>query len=202
MTGRPRSVSDEAIFEAVAAVISAVGPTGLTLAAVAERAGLTAPALTQRFGSKRGLLVAFATREATGVADVFADARAAHPDPLTALITTLATLPSGITTPESLANNLAFLQLDLTDPELRTHAVAQSRALRAEIAALVAEAVREGLLDAATSAETLAADLYATYCGAMLTWAVDGTGELSDWLAEHLERALAPHRAQAADAAR
>ena len=199
MTGRPRSVSDDAIFEAVAAVVSAVGPTRLTLAAVAERAGLTAPALTQRFGSKRGLLVAFATREAAGVASTFAEARAAHPDPLTALIATLAALPGGVTTPESLANNLAFLQLDLTDPELRPHAVAQSRALRAQIAALVAEAVRDGLLDAATSPETLAADLYATYSGAMLTWAVDGTGELSEWLAEHLERALAPHRTRAVD---
>ena len=202
MTGRPRSVSDDAIFEAVAAVISSVGPKGLTLGAVAERAGLTAPALTQRFGSKRGLLVAFATREAAGVGDVFAGARAAHPDPLTALIATLAALPSGITTRESLANNLAFLQLDLTDPELRTHAVAQSRALRAEIAALVAEAVGKGLLTPAASPETLAADLYATYCGAMLTWAVDGTGELSDWLTEHLERAIAPHRTRTANAAR
>ncbi|GLW66281.1 TetR family transcriptional regulator [Actinomadura rubrobrunea] len=202
MTGRPRSVSDDAIFEAVAAVVSAVGPKGLTLAAVAERAGLTAPALTQRFGSKRGLLVAFATREAANVAGIFADARAAHPDPLTALVATLAGLPSGITTPESLANNLAFLQLDLTDPELRTHAVAQSRALRAEIAALVTEAVQGGLLTAETSPETLAADLYAAYCGAMLTWAVDGTGELSDWLTDHLERTLAPHRAQVADASR
>jgi hypothetical protein len=31
---------------------------------------------------------------------------------------------------------------------------------------------------AATSSETLAADLYATYCGAMWAWAVDGSGEL------------------------
>src|SRR5690606_3357403 len=202
MTGRPRSVSDEAIFRAVAAVISDVGPKGLTLAAVAERVGLTAPALTQRFGSKRGLLVAFATREAAGVADVFAKARAAHPDPLTALVATLATLPSGVTTPESMANNLAFLQLDLTDPELRTHAVAQSRALRAEVAALVTEAVDAGLLAPATSPETLAADLYATYCGAMLTWAIDGTGDLTTWLTEHLERTFAPHRVRPVASAR
>ena len=196
MTGRPRSVSDDAIFEAVAAVVTAVGPTGLTLAAVAERVGLSAPALTQRFGSKHGLLVAFATREATDIAEAFAAARPAHPDPLTALVETLAALPSGITTPEGLAHNLAFLQMDLTDPELRTHAVAQSRRLRVEIAALVTEAVRSGQLAAATSPETLAADLYATYCGAMLTWAVDGRGELPGWLGEHLDRTIAPHRTQ------
>lgn len=194
MTGRPRTVSDDVIFEAVAAVVTAVGPTGLTLAAVAARVGLSPPALTQRFGSKHGLLVAFATREATDIAATFSAARAAHPDPLTALVEALAGLPCGITTPEGLAHNLAFLQMDLTDPELRTHAVAQSRQLRAEIAALATEAVQAGQLAAATPPETLAADLYATYCGAMLTWAVDGSGELTGWLRAHLGRTVAPHR--------
>lgn len=197
MTGRPRSVGDDAIFEAVAAVVTEVGPSGLTLAAVAERVGLSAPALTQRFGSKRGLLVAFATREATGIADVFAAARRTQPDALTAIRTALAALPGPITTPEGLAHNLAFLQMDLTDPELRSHAVSQSRALRAEIAALIGEGIRSGQVASGTSPEALAADLYATYCGAMLTWAIDGTGELTDWLGEHLDRALAPHRTQA-----
>lgn len=194
MTGRPRSVSDDAIFEAVATVITEVGPSGLTLAAVAERVGVSAPALTQRFGSKHGLLVAFATREATSIADIFAAARATHADPLTALVTTLAGLPSAITTREGLANNLAFLQMDLTDPELRSRSVSQSRALRADVAALVTEAIQAGQLTAATSPETLAADLYATYCGAMVTWAIDGTGALPDWLGQHLERTVGPHR--------
>lgn len=156
MIGRPRSVSDDAIFDAVATAVTAVGPSGLTLAAVAERVGLSAPALTQRFGSKHGLLVAFATREATGIADTFTAARAAHPDPLAALVATLTALPSGITTREGMANNLAFLQMDLTDPELRSHAVSQSRNLRAEIATLVTEAVQAGRLAPATSPETLA----------------------------------------------
>lgn len=194
MTGRPRSVGDDAIFEAVAAVVTEIGPAGLTLATVAGRVGLSAPALTQRFGSKRGLLVAFATREATGVADTFTTARAAHADPLAALATTLAALPSAITTREGLANNLAFLQMDLTDPELRSHAISQSRAIRAEIAALVTEAIQTGQLTPATAPETLAADLYAIYCGAMVSWAIDGTGDLSDWLGQHLERTVAPHR--------
>lgn len=203
MTGRPRSVTDEAIFDAVAATVTEVGPTGLTLAAVAERVGLSAPALTQRFGSKRGLVAAFTSREANAVGDAFAAARAAHSDPLHALVAALATLPSAITTPEGMAHNLAFLELDLTDPTLRSHAVAQSRRLRAEIVALVTEAVQSGQLAASTSPETLAADLYATYCGAMLTWAIDGRGDLSRWLRDHLERTLAGHRiANPSDAAR
>jgi AcrR family transcriptional regulator len=200
MTGRPRSASDEAIFEAVAAVVTAAGPAGLTLAAVAGRVGLSAPALAQRFRSKQGLLAAFAAREATSVADAFAAARAGDADPVTALVTTLAGMSGAGTTRDGLANNLAFLQMDLTDPELRPHAVAHGRALRAGIAALVADAVQARLLAAGTLPEALAADLWAAYCGAMVTWAIDGTGALRDWIAEHLERILAPHRAYANEA--
>ena len=199
MIGRPRSASDEAIFQAVAAVVTASGPSGLTLAAVAGRVGLSAPALAQRFGSKQGLLVAFEAREVTAVADALATAQAGGADPVRAIVTVLSALPGAVTTRDGLANNLAFLQMDLTDPELRPHAVAHSRALRDGIAALAADAVRAGLLAAGTLPETLAADLWACYCGAMVTWAIDGTGTLPDWIAAHLERILAPHRTHVKD---
>lgn len=197
MTGRPRSASDEAIFDAVAAAVTATGPSGLTLAAVAERAGLSPPALTQRFGSKHGLLTAFAAREVHAVVGTFAAARIADTDPVKALVAALAAMPGAITTRDGLANNLAFLQMDLTDPALRPHAIAHSRALRAGIAALVTDAVQAGLLAADTIPEALAADLWAAYCGAMVTWAIDGAGPLPDWIAAHLERILAPHRTYA-----
>ncbi|WP_188186727.1 TetR/AcrR family transcriptional regulator [Nonomuraea sp. SYSU D8015] len=193
MTGRPRSVTDEAIFDAVADVVTESGPAGLTLAAVARRVGLSAPALAQRFGSKRALLVAFATNEAGGVAAVFQAARRAAPDPVRAVRDALVSLAGPIKTPEGLANNLAFLQMDLTDPELRAHSVAQSRALRAEVAALLAEAAEGGDLTSAQP-EILADTLYATYCGALVTWAIDGTGPLPEWLAERLDRVLDPYR--------
>ncbi|HET9969160.1 MAG TPA: hypothetical protein VFQ68_13075, partial [Streptosporangiaceae bacterium] len=60
-----------------------------------------------------------------------------------------------------------------------------------------ADAVQAGLLAADTIPEALAADLWAAYCGAMVTWAIDGTGTLPDWISAHLERILAPHRAYA-----
>jgi AcrR family transcriptional regulator len=202
VTGRPRSVSDEAVFEAVADVVTAVGPAKLTLAAVAQRAGLSAPALTQRFGSKRGLLVAFATSGADAVAVTFAAARDRarrrtrdrRPDPLAAVRDALASLAGPIATREGLANNLAFLQLDLTDAELREPAVTQSRAIRAQLTALLDEATATGHL-AIDDTVILADTLYAIYCGALVTWAVDGTGELGPWLTERVDRILAPHKA-------
>lgn len=57
---------------------------------------------------------------------------------------------------------LAFWQMELTDPELRPHAVG---ALRNGIA----DAVKARLLTADTDPGALAADLWAAYCGAMMT---------------------------------
>src|SRR6185437_5587717 len=143
---------------------------------------------------KQGLLAAFAAREAGAVAGTLAAARAGGTDPVQALVAVLAALPGAVTTRDGLANNLAFLQMDLTDPQLRPHAVAHSRALRDGIAALVTDAIQAGLLSTATDPGPLAADLWTAYCGAMVTWAIDGTGTLPGWIAEHLERTLAPHR--------
>lgn len=193
MTGRPRSATNEEIFRAIAEVVTAVGPGGLTLAAVAKQVGLSAPALTQRFGSKRGLLLAFAASEVDGVAVIFKATREAGCDPVDAIRTALVSFTEKISTREALANNLAFLQLDLTDPELREYAAGQSRALRAQITTLLEEAVARGDL-AIDEPMALADSLYTTYCGALVTWAIDGTGELADWLCLHIDRVLEPHR--------
>ncbi|GAA1102857.1 TetR/AcrR family transcriptional regulator [Nocardiopsis composta] len=181
------------IFDAVASVVTEEGPGGATLAAVAARVGLSGPALTQRFGSKRGLLVAFAAKAASRVPEVFSRAKAVHDDPVTAVVEALVAMPGRVTSREHLANNLALLQMDLTDPDLREHAVFQSRSLRVQTAVLLSEAVQVGRLADGTSPEALAMDLYTTYSGAMLTWAIDGEGTLEEWMRSNLLRTLAPH---------
>jgi AcrR family transcriptional regulator len=192
-TGRPRSVSDEAIFEAVTAVVTEVGPSGLTLAAVADRVGLSAPALAQRFGSKRGLLLAYAEAAATSVDDVFTRVRHASPTALTALRVALPELTAGIDSREAVANHLAFLHLDLTDPQLGAHAVKQSRLFRRALTRLLEEAIASGEIDHTDPAE-LADTVYTIYNGALVTWAIDGTGSLARWLSERLDRVLAHHQ--------
>lgn len=195
MAGRPRSVSDGAVFHAVAEVVTAAGPAGLTLAAVAARVGVSAPALAQRFGSKRELLLAFAASEAGALPAIFEEVRAEASGPLDALTKALVRLIAPITTREGLANNLAFLQLDLTDPDLRAHAVKQSRSFRAEIGRLLAEATERGELEVAGGdIRPLADTVYATYNGALVTWAIDGTGKVALWLTDRVERVISPYR--------
>jgi AcrR family transcriptional regulator len=195
MIGRPRSVDDVTIMAAVKALASELGPQGVTLSRVAKRVGLSAPALMQRFGSKRGLLVAFAKHESSSLSGVFEVARRRAPGALATLTLGLSKLPQATKTRGHMANGLAFLQLDLTDPKLREVAKAHSRALRAELRGLLDLAIQGDELVPAASSASLAADLYATYCGAVVTWAVDGRGTLARWITAHVERVLAPHRA-------
>ena len=54
---RPRQVTDEAILETARACVLAQGP-GVSLDAVAERLGVSGPALLKRFGSRQALMIA------------------------------------------------------------------------------------------------------------------------------------------------
>ena len=194
MTGRPRRVSDQSIFKAVTEVVTEAGPSGLTLSAVADKVGLSAPALTQRFGSKRKLLVAYAAASAVGVDDLFEQARKTSPDALSAVRKAFVAFTVPVATRSALANHLALLHLDLTDPELGAHAATQSRLLRRRVADLLQEAEESGCL-AGVDAVTLADTIYTTYNGALVTWAIDGRGSLARWVSERLDKVLAPHLA-------
>src|SRR5688572_7306508 len=117
MSPRPRTIDDGAILEAAARTISRLGPSNFTLADVAGAVGLSPATLVQRFGSKRGLMLALAEQGVAGVDACFANARAAHRAPLGALVAAATEMTRYVDTPEEMANHLAFLQIDLSDPE-------------------------------------------------------------------------------------
>ena len=58
-------------------VMMRVGPRELTLAEIGAEAGVTAGALVQRFGSKRGLMLELAKQFAESVPEMYAQMRAA-----------------------------------------------------------------------------------------------------------------------------
>lgn len=189
VAGRPRSVSDQQIFDAVADVVTDAGPDGLTLEAVSSRVGLTPSALTHRFGTKHRLLVGFAENEAVVIDQRFAAALGLGGDPIAAAVDTLLSQIAGMTDRRALANNLGLLQRDLVDPDLQPHAVAHSRSIRrglSELMALAADRLSE-------PPDLVADDLYTAWNGAMLTWAIDGDGRLQDWVRLRLERTIRFH---------
>jgi AcrR family transcriptional regulator len=192
--GRPRTVSDAAILAAAMRVIGEVGPARMTLADVAREAGLAAPTLVQRFGSKRGLLLALSEPSVVRLAERFEQARERHGSPLAALSGALTGMVGAVSEPEAFSNHLAFLQLELSDPEFHRNTLAYTRALRDELERLLGEAVAAGELRAGADTAALARSLQVAYNGALITWAIYREGTLEAWLARELEAVLAPWR--------
>lgn len=187
---RPRTISDEAILDAVLALAHRVGPARVTLAAVAAEAGLAAATLVQRFGTKRDLLLAADKR---GV-DLWVGAldRATAPSPLARVVEGLVLAVDPQTTPEQMANSVAMLQLDLAEPDFHAETLRGARAVRARIADDLTAALAAGELPANTDVAALAKLVETTYHGAMIGWAIHREGTLTDWMREQLEAVLAP----------
>ncbi|GAA2144940.1 TetR/AcrR family transcriptional regulator [Actinomadura napierensis] len=193
MAGRPRGVDDAVILRAAVEVIGRVGPAKLTLAAVADEVGLVPGTLVQRFGSKRGLLLALAARSVQDAETLHGQAREGQRSALAALRAFVTRSWSAMSTPERYANHLAFLCLDLTDPEFHEHALAVHEANGRVIEMLLDEAVSDGGLRAGTDTGVLAGTIQAVVAGAGLTWALDRRGTLPERLGRELDNALAPY---------
>jgi AcrR family transcriptional regulator len=192
---RPRTVSDAAILAATGRLIAEQGLPGLTLAAVAAETGLSPATLVQRFGSKRGLLLALANEAGPGARRPFERAREEHGSPLAALRAALTGLADTVRDRTELANHLTFLRLDLTDQEFHRHARAFTLTMRDEIAGLLSEAVDKGELAPGTDTGRLARSLQVAYNGAMIVWALTGEGSLTGLLDDVVADALRPHLA-------
>ncbi len=199
MAGRPRTVSDETIFDAVTAAIGEGGPDALTVQNVADRVGLTSPAVRQRFGSKRALLVAYAEYQAEHAALPFSATAGDESGPLDRLVDGLVAAGSQLRDKQTLTNNLALLHLDLGDPDLGVHAANHSRAVLRAMEDLIGQAIDARHLRPDVNTNSLAQAINATYNGALVTWAIDGTGPLDSWLRDRIEYVIDPHTTELPD---
>lgn len=196
MSPRPRKVSDEQVFAAVQRAMTRLGPGELTLAAIAAEAGVTAAALSQRFGSKRQLLLALAEGAAAAAGDFMRELRTAHRSPLAALRAYAECVAGLASSPAALARNLAYLQIDLADADFRTHLAAQGRATRAGLEDLLAAARSAGEIAPSTDVRALARTVEVTFNGSLLTWAFYLEGSAGRRLRENVDAVLAPYLAR------
>lgn len=193
MAGRPRGIDDEVILRAAADLIGQQGLARLTLAGVAAQVGLVPGTLVQRFGSKRGLLLALATQAAKDADTLLDQVRTGHATALGALEALLLAPRAVLTTPETYAHHLAFLCVDLTDPEFHPHALAVHEAQGRAVTAELTRAVATGELRAGTDVPALVRTVQAVVAGAGLVWALDRDGTLPDRTRRELHAVLAPH---------
>jgi AcrR family transcriptional regulator len=192
MSPRPRKASDEDIFAAAMRAMSRFGPSQLTLNHVAAEAGLTAGALVQRFGSKRGLLLALMARFAESARDMFDALRASSASPLGAIHAYAQCMAQMGDTPDALAHHLAWLQQDLVDPDFRRYMLVQARATRRELQRLVREAADAGELRGSVDAAAVARAIDVTVTGSLMSWAVHQEGTAMAWVQHDVDAALRP----------
>jgi AcrR family transcriptional regulator len=190
---RPRKVTDDQLFAATHAVMNRVGPGELTLAAIAEEAGVTAAVLVQRFGSKRALLLALAETFAARAGSLVEGLAARHRSPLAAVRAYADCMSGMAASPAAFARSLAYLQIDLTDPDFRKHLLRQARATRAALRRLLDRAIHSGELVRDANPARLARTIETTLSGSMITWAFYQDGSAARWVRSDLEAVLKPY---------
>ena len=193
MSPRPRTKSDEAVLAAAWRVIQRVGPAKFTLARVARESRLSPATLVQRFGSKRKLLLLLIGGSRGTTDQWVADARTRITSPLELLYAFFDCFAGMASSPKEMANHLAFLQIDITDPAFHQLALEQARANEAAVKDLLDQAVAAGELARMPTAR-MARLLMNVSGGSLLHWAILREGTASDWLRADIEAALLPYQ--------
>jgi AcrR family transcriptional regulator len=196
MAPRPRTIDDSGILEAAGRIISRLGPARFTLADVGREVGLSAAALVRRFGSKRELMLALARSARDSVDACFDAVRGANPSPLAALLAAGTEMTRYVKSPDEMANHLAFLQTDLSDPDFYAIMLENSRRIVDGYRRLLDDAVAARELVPCDTAR-LARAVDALAGGSLIGWAVHRKGTAEAWVRQDLDTLLGPYRRKA-----
>jgi hypothetical protein len=98
--------------------------------------------------------------------------------------------------PAALARNLAYLQIDLADPDFREQLAVQAKLTRAGLTDLLSAAVAAGELKRGTDAAALARTVEAIVSGSLMTWAFYADGPADRWIRDDVNAILAPYLAR------
>ena len=170
------------------------GPSEMTLAEIGKEAGLTAGALVQRFGSKLGLLRALAARLSEESPGMLAAIRAGNHSPLQAVRVYADCLAQMGESPGGLAHHLAWLQLDLTDPDMHRELTRQGRESRDVLKRWLDEAVTSRELRSGTDTAALARSIQVTTTGSLMVSAFEEEKPTAA-MRRDIESLLEPHLA-------
>jgi AcrR family transcriptional regulator len=187
--GRPRVMTDEAIYLAGLQVLAEVGSERLTLVRLARVLGVTPAAVRQRFGSKRGLLVEMSRRRIEQTEQRFAAARQAHDSPLEALQAAFVAEMDMIAAPQQVANAISAYTDNIGDDEMRAAFATELAVMERHISELLAEAADRGEIEGPVTAERVSTVLAAVE-GTMLVWAIAPRGDIKQRIREAVEVTL------------
>ncbi|OBZ92808.1 TetR family transcriptional regulator [Pararhizobium polonicum] len=126
---RHKSISDEALLDAVLGRILSIGPSNLTFAQAGKAAGLSPATLVQRYGDKDSLLEAALLHAWSRLDQETAKADAEEPLSPDGAIRLLLRLAPGKTAESDETDGLLILHEDIRNPVLRARGAAWGAAL-------------------------------------------------------------------------
>ena len=178
---RHKLQSDNDVLDLAYAALLEQGAGGFTLASVSERVGLSKATLVQRFGSKESLIRHIAARQV--------DLTRAYLESLPVLAgrdglhSFLRTIVTSMGTGTDFSGHLDLALLEAGDPSLRAFADQRYRLVQAAIARRLPPTVRDRT--------AIAAHLHAVIAGASMQWVVAGQPDLSRFVMDRPDVALA-----------
>ncbi len=199
--GRPRTFSDEAIYIATATVLSKIGNEHLTLSQIAEEVGCSPPALVQRFGSKRALLMNYVNWTTDRVRERYEKVVATDATPLQ-MIKDLVALPRSerpyeITDPEGLPASVFVHLAAWNDPSFRPLVEQRTSLIEESLSTLLENATDAGEIKDCDVPE-MARTMLTAFSGAMLQSISIQREPIEQRLAELVDILLRPYLGPAA----
>lgn len=160
---RGKSISDDELLERLLAAIREHGPSGLSFARAAEAAGLAAPTLVQRFGTRAGMVEAVLLRAWDQLDEATAAADGEAPPGAAGAIDLLLRLTNPGAADYDFTDGLLLLREDIRNPALRARG--------ADWGARLAKALGRRLSDDADRAIELGWQMASLWQGTLVWWA-------------------------------
>jgi AcrR family transcriptional regulator len=179
---RRKSISDEEILDRALPVMARAGPAGFTLADVATEIGLSPATLLQRFGDKKTLTERAFARDNERFAQWIADLPEGRGAAATLAVYRAATETFHADPDPELADHLLWLREDIRDPAFNALARARFALFRA--------AILKRLPPVRLPREQVARLLDAQCHGAIIQWAIEPKGSLTDYVMKSLAAVL------------
>ena len=173
---RRKRISDEAILDAALPILASAGPGGFTMADIARAVGVAPATLFQRFGDKQALIERVFARDNQRFVAWLEQLPAGTGVEAVVAIYAEATKVFG--DEPSMADHLLWLREDIRDPTLNRLTRERFALFRAVIVARLPPLPLPG--------ERIADLLDALYHGAIVQWALDPRGPLSDFVTRSL----------------
>jgi AcrR family transcriptional regulator len=178
--GRIKTISDDAVLDALLRGMEASGPDGLSFSKASAVVGLSPATLVQRFGTRDVMIRAVLLHawDRLDALTIAADEEA-PPTPAGAIALLLRLMPGG-TAEYNVTGGLLLLREDLRDPVLRARGHAWGSYL--------AKALSRRLASGAGSAEQVGWQMLALWQGAIIWWAFKRDSDPEDEIRTALEQ--------------